>query len=92
MFDNTEIEEAIEELRSFWFDLSKFIPFKLWKGGFIYGFFFEKGLYDMEPMNEFLEEKFKGRELKQHVNLAVTNVLTGAFTSFDERHSPDELI
>lgn len=73
-------------------DLANISPVKLWKGGFIYGFFFEKGLYDDQPLNDFILHRFSGRKLKKHLNIAVTNVLTGAFTSFTERHPPDELI
>ena len=50
---------------------------ELWKGGFFYGFFFEKSLYDSTPLNQFIEDRFFGRVVKQHLNIAVTNVLTG---------------
>ena len=77
LHESSEVDRAIEELRNFWLDLSQIDPFKLWKGGFFYGFFFEKSLYDSTPLNQFIEDRFIGRVVKQHLNIAVTNVLTG---------------
>jgi len=38
-------------------DLSYFEPYKQWSGGFVYGFFFEKGIYDMSPMSDYIDER-----------------------------------
>ena len=92
LFESHEVEEAENELRSFWMDLAQIDPYKLWKGGFIYGFFFEKSLYDSTPLNQFLEHKFTDRTVKQHLNIAVTNVLSGDFKTFSEHHSNSVLI
>ena len=64
-------------LEEFWQELSHIQPYKLWSGGFLYGFFFEKSLYDASNLNKFLDNWFKGRSPKQHINLGVTNILTG---------------
>ena len=64
-------------LENFWFDLAKMEPYKMWKGGFIYGFFFERGIYDISPMNQYLIEKFEGKEVVQHLTVSVTDILTG---------------
>ena len=77
---------------NFWIDLSKMEPYKLWKGGFVYGFFFEKSLYDATPLNQFIEQKFSDRKVKQHLNIAVTNVMNGDFKTFTEHHSNADLI
>jgi hypothetical protein len=47
LYEDDQIEGAIEELKKFWFDLATIEPFKMWSGGFLYGFFFEKSLYDV---------------------------------------------
>ena len=45
--DTEESVEAVtSELESFWLELSEINSLTLWKGGFVYGFFFEKGLYN----------------------------------------------
>lgn len=67
-------------------------PYQLWKGGFIYGFFFEKGLYDPTPLNNFLTTKFKNKDIKRHLTISVANVLNGNFQTFNEHYSNDELL
>jgi hypothetical protein len=57
--------------------VSRINSYNYWAGGFIYGYFFEKGLYDVSTLNEFLKNWFFGRELKQHLTIAVTNLLNG---------------
>ena len=49
----------------------------MWTGGYIYGFFFEKGIYSLDPMVEYLFNKFSERKVQNHLNIAVTNVLNG---------------
>ena len=56
----------------------------MWPGGFIYGFFFQKGLYNADSINFFIKNWFKGRVIKRHLSIGVANVLTGAFASFNE--------
>lgn len=56
----------------------------MWPGGFIYGFFFQKGLYNADSINSFIKNWFKGRVIKRHLSIGVANVLTGAFASFNE--------
>ena len=57
--------------------MSKIEPYKLWKGGFVYGFFFERGIYDVSPLNQYMEEKLGSKEVKEHLTIAVTDILTG---------------
>ena len=61
----------------FWEQLANFDPYDLWSGGFLYGFFFQKGLFDSTPVHNFIESWFKDRELKQHITIGATNVLNG---------------
>lgn len=92
MYDDSQIDGAIEELKKFWYDLSTIDPFRLWKGGFVYGFFFEKSLYDTTPLNDFIKFFFTNRIIKKHITIGVTNVLTGDFSTFNEHHPNSELI
>lgn len=64
----------------------------MWSGGFVYGFFFEKGIYDISPLNEFLDLKFSGREITRHLSISVANVLSGAFKTFSEKESNETII
>jgi len=86
----TEIDKVIEKLQKFWTDFALLSPYQEWSGGFIYGFFFEKGIYDSTPTQNFIVEQLKDlTEVFCHLNIAVTNILNGQFSIFDE-HSPFE--
>ena len=87
-----QIHDTIEMLESFWLDLAAMDPYKSWSGGFIYGFFFEKGIYSMEPMATYLQEKLGKRKVHRHLNIAVTNILNGQFSIFDESMPTDDLL
>ena len=69
-------------LEKFWYDLATIDPFEMWSGGFLYGFFFEKSLYDVTPLWDFIEFFFINRIIKKHLSIGVTNVLSGKSYSF----------
>ena len=79
-------------LENFWIDLATTEPYSNWTGGFIYGFFFEKGIYDMRPMVEYLNERFGKSTVHRHMNIAVTNILNGQFSIFDESLPNEDMI
>ena len=87
-----EIDETISELEKFWIDVAAMDPYENWTGGFIYGFFFEKGIYNAQPMSDYLNDKFKDRSVHRHLNIAVTNVLNGQFSIFDESLPSEDMI
>ncbi len=64
----------------------------MWEGGFVYGFFFQKGLYDAQNINDYIEEWFRDRPLKRHITIGLTNVLNGAFASFSEKIQTKDMI
>ena len=64
--------------------MAEHAPLRIWSGGFFYGFFFKKGLYDSSGLNTFIADWFVDREPTQHFSIGVANVLTGFFDSYDE--------
>lgn len=83
--EQNETDKVIFRLRKFWMDFSKRNSYQEWAGGFIYGFFFEKGIYDITPTSDFIREQFVDlTEVYCHLNIAVTNILSGQFSIFDE--------
>ncbi len=64
----------------------------MWQGGFVYGFFFEKGLYDAQNINDYIEKWFRDRPIKRHITIGLTNVLNGAFASFSEKITTENMI
>lgn len=77
--ENDQHQKAVEELENFWMELSYFEPYRQWNGGFVYGFFFEKGIYDMSPMSDYIDEKLGERKTHRHLSIGVTNLLNGSF-------------
>jgi len=73
-------------------DLAAMEPYSSWTGGFIYGFFFEKGIYDMRPMAQYLNDRLGDRSVHRHMNIAVTNILNGQFSIFDESMPTQDLM
>ena len=64
----------------------------MWPGGFVYGFFFEKGIYDLSPAAEFIYSRLGYLDkVHTHLNIALTDILDGQFTIFDESYSTDDL-
>ena len=43
--------ESIDFLKDFWMDIAGMDAYANWTGGFVYGFFFEKGIYDAKPIS-----------------------------------------
>jgi predicted acylesterase/phospholipase RssA len=70
-------------VENFWLQLAETRPYHMWTGGFIYGFFFKKGLYNPIGVHSFISNWFTGREIKRHYSLGVANIMTGAFASFE---------
>ena len=64
-------------LGAFWTAFANIKGLKSWPGGLIYGMFFQKGIYDNSPINNFLESWFGGRHTVRHFSIGVTDVLTG---------------
>lgn len=56
--DYSLIGKATKELADFWISLSRITSYHYWVGGFIYGYYFEKGLYDVSVLNDFLKNWF----------------------------------
>lgn len=65
----------------------------MWTGGFIYGFFFEKGIYDSSPAANYIFKQLGAfQEIYSHLNIAVTNILNGQFTIFSENTPIEDLL
>ena len=54
--------------------------------------FFEKALYDNTATNNFIESWFYNRTVVRHLEIGVTNLLTGQFVTFSEEESNENMI
>jgi hypothetical protein len=46
----------------------------------MYGFFFKKGVYNSDPINDFIQDWFEERPLLEHLSIGATNFLSGKFS------------
>lgn len=86
--------KASYKLVDFWTKLGEFNG-KLaesWSWGMIYGFFYENSLYDATKLYDFIAEYFNNTSLERHVNIGLSNVLTGQFQSFKEHHNSTDMV
>ena len=70
-------EDAIDNLSQFWDSLASIEPYSHWTGGFFYGFFFEKSIFNAQNMENFIYQMLSGRELKTKIAIGLTNFLNG---------------
>lgn len=79
-------------IADFWLGLSLIKPYSMWTGGFIYGFFFQKGLYNAVTIDQYIEDWFRDRPIKRHITIGVTNLLNGAFEVYSEHQKTSDMI
>jgi hypothetical protein len=71
-------------MEKFWKDASHNDLYKEWFGGIARGLFFEGGLYDSSPMEDFLKNNFQTTQIKRSLALGIVNVENGTYTNFSE--------
>jgi len=93
-FPKGQEKEAGEKLVDFWTKVGEFDGglTTSWSWGMIYGFFYENSIYDATKMYDFIADYFKDAKLERHLNIGLSNVLTGQFKSFKEHHSTEDFI
>lgn len=69
-------------MTQFWTDASKQPLYKNWAGGVARGLFYEGGLYNSAPMEDFLKTQFHNTTIERDVNIGIVNVKDGEYKSF----------
>jgi predicted acylesterase/phospholipase RssA len=59
-FAKGQEQQAADRMEKFWKDATHSSLYKNWFGGIARGLFFEGGLYNSAPMEDFLKTQFKG--------------------------------
>jgi len=90
-FDKGDEVAAADRLKTFWDNAANSPLFKSWRGGIVQGFLWEGGLYNSEPIEEFLRSEFNDiGYLKRDVDIGITDVLTGKFKGLEARELTDD--
>jgi len=73
-------------MEQFWDQATENELYKNWIGGIVRGLFFEGGLYNNAPMEDFLKKEFVNMEPKRKIDLGIVNVLDGQYVDFSDKN------
>ena len=85
-FPKTEEQKAVARMEKFWKDASHNDLYKEWFGGIARGLFYEGGLYDSSPMEDFLKNNFATAQMHRSINMGIVNVQNGTYHDFSEKN------
>jgi len=75
---------AAARLEKFWVNASNSKLYKNWLGGITRGLFFEGGLYNSAPMEDFLKKEFVNITMHRKLDVGIVDVLDGAYNDFSD--------
>lgn len=77
-----EEQAAAERMKKFWVDAANTQLYKNWFGGIARGLFFEGGLYNSAPLEDFLTKEFADVTPARQLDMGIVDVVTGAYKEF----------
>jgi len=77
---------AADRMQQFWIDASNNELYKSWVGGISRGLFFEGGLYNSAPLEDFLKKEFYDVNVQRDINMGITNMNDGSFDAFSDKN------
>jgi len=81
-FEKGQEDAAADRMETFWRDGAKTSLYKNWFGGIARGLFFEGGLYNSAPLEDFLKKEFKGVSMHRNIDIGIVDVLDGSYKDF----------
>lgn len=85
-FKKGEEASAADRMSQFWMDASINTLYKNWIGGVARGLFWEGGLYNSAPMEDFLKKEFKNTTIEREVNIGIVDVKDGSYKDFTSQN------
>jgi predicted acylesterase/phospholipase RssA len=85
-FGKGDEKAAAAKMEQFWIDASNSKLYKDWLGGITRGLFFEGGLYNSAPLEDFLTKEFKGATIKRALDVGIVDVLDGSYKDFSNQN------
>mmetsp|Transcript_14016 Transcript_14016/g.23813 ORF Transcript_14016/g.23813 Transcript_14016/m.23813 type:complete len:303 (-) Transcript_14016:62-970(-) len=81
-----EESAAADRMMQFWTDATHTKLYKDWIGGVARGLFFEGGLYNSAPMENFLKSEFDNVSMNRKLDLGIVDVLDGSYVDFSDKN------
>ena len=85
-FEKGQEASAADKMEQFWIDATHSSLYKNWFGGIARGLFFEGGLYNSAPLEDFLKKEFQGTQIKRDLNLGIVDVVDGSYKDFSDKN------
>lgn len=85
-FDKGQEKDATDRMLQFWKDASNTPLYKDWLGGVSRGLFFEGGIYNSAPLEDFLKKEFSDVTLKRAVDVGITKVEDGKYNDYSDEN------
>jgi predicted acylesterase/phospholipase RssA len=85
-FAKGDEKSAVDKLHSFWTDAGRTDLYKSWLGGVVRGLFFEGGIYNSKPLEDFIKKEFKDVSPKRAMDIGITNVQDGSYVDFSDKN------
>jgi len=82
-------QEAAEKMQQFWRDATHTKLYKDWIGGIARGLFFEGGLYNSAPMEDFLTNEFTNVNIQRKIDIGIVDVVDGTYKDFSDTNLTD---
>jgi hypothetical protein len=75
-------------MKDFWETATHSKLYKDWLGGIVTGLLLKGGLYNSEPMEEFLADQYKDVDfpLKIGLDMGIVNIKDGKYIDFNEKN------
>jgi predicted acylesterase/phospholipase RssA len=83
-FAKGQEDAAADRMEQFWRDGANASLYKNWFGGIARGLFFEGGLYNSAPLEDFIKREFKDVKMNRKVDIGIVDVLDGSYKDFSQ--------
>jgi predicted acylesterase/phospholipase RssA len=85
-FAKGQEQAAATKMEQFWIDASNTKLYKEWLGGITRGLFFEGGLYNSAPLEDFLGKEFKNVDIHRKLDIGIVDVVDGSYKDFSDQN------
>ena len=89
-FEKGQEQAAFDRMLQFWKDASNTKLYKDWIGGVTRGLFFEGGIYNSAPLEDFLKSQFTKADFKRMLDIGITKVEDGDYVDYTDKNLDDK--
>ena len=82
-FAPDESQQASEFIFGLWNSLKGSDVFEMWKGGLIYGLLWEEGIFNNQPLVDFVNSQVGGKVLKRKVSFGTADANSAGYEIYD---------